>query len=300
MELIKVTPRGYCKGVVRAISMAKQARLDYPNENIYVLGMLVHNHHVVEALKRIGIIPLDEPHKTRAQLLERIDHGVVIFTAHGVSPQVINTAKAKGLICLDATCPDVLKTQAAVIEHLEKGYEVLYIGKLGHPEAEAICSLSPAVHLIENEADLKALSIEKPLFVTNQTTMSVFDIESLFQTIKAYFPTALFCEEICNATRIRQEAIARLKDIDVLYVVGDRFSNNSNRLAQIAKEHGIPHVYLIDDVFAIHSAQLKEAKRVAVTSGASTPTYVTNQVIDYLEHYEENKKYPVFDLDLLL
>ena len=83
-------------------------------------------------------------------------------------------------------------------------------------------------------------------------------------------------------------------------MVGDRFSNNSNRLAQIAKEHGIPHVYLIDDVFAIHSAQLKEAKRVAVTSGASTPTYVTNQVIDYLEHYEENKKYPVFDLDLLL
>lgn len=300
MELIKVTPRGYCKGVVRAISMAKQARIDYPNENIYVLGMLVHNHHVVEALKRIGIIPLDEPNKTREELLQYIDHGVVIFTAHGVSPNVIKQAKEKGLICIDASCPDVLKTQEIVLNYLNKDYEVLYIGKYAHPEAEAICSLSKHVHLIENKDDLFKLQINKPIFVTNQTTMSIFDVYNLFEQIKKIWPTAIFCEEICNATRIRQEAVAKLKDIDVLYVVGDRFSNNSNRLAQIARENGIPNVYLIDDVFGIHASQLKNVTRIAVTSGASTPTYVTNQVIDYLEHFEETKRYPKFDIDLLL
>ena len=108
------------------------------DRNIYVLGMLVHNHHVVEALKQLGIIPLDEPGKTREELLMLIEHGVVIFTAHGVSPKVVKKAKEKGLICIDASCQDVLKTQEIVTQHLTAGYEVLYIGKNAHPEAEAV------------------------------------------------------------------------------------------------------------------------------------------------------------------
>lgn len=296
MEIIKVTPRGYCKGVVRAIQMAKQAARDYPIEPIYVLGMLVHNRYVVDALSQLGIHTLDDPNKSKEELLEEIEEGVVIFTAHGIAPQIISKAKQKGLITLDASCPNVIQTQEIVSTYLDKGYRILYIGKKKHPEAEAICALSDQIYLIETMDDIDALSIDGPIFVTNQTTMSIFDVEELFKQIQERFPNAVFSEEICDATRIRQEAVARLRDVDVLYVVGDRHSNNSNRLAQIAKENGIKRTYLIDDVHDILDEQLIDVKRAAVTSGASTPTYLTNQVIDYLEQYERRKEKPTIQL----
>lgn len=293
MEVIKVAPRGYCKGVVRAIDMAKKCALQYPNETITVLGMLVHNRYVMEALKEANIQMIDDKTKTREELLEDITEGVVIFTAHGIDPKVIKKAEQKGLICVDASCPDVLKTQSIVQEKLKEGYHIFYIGKHRHPEAEAITSLSSHIHLIEQKKDIP-YGIRERIFVTNQTTMSIFDIAQLFKEIEKAYPNAIFCEEICNATRIRQEAVANLEhaDIDVLYVVGDTSSNNSNRLAQIAQEHGIHKVYLIDDVRGIKDEQLLSCQRIAVTAGASTPTYLTNQVIQYLEQYETHKEKP--------
>ncbi|MEF9919600.1 MAG: 4-hydroxy-3-methylbut-2-enyl diphosphate reductase [Erysipelotrichaceae bacterium] len=295
MDIIKVTPRGYCRGVVRAINIAKQAAHDYPKDPIYVLGMLVHNAYVVEALRQIGIEPLDDEFKTKSELLDEIKTGVIIFTAHGIAPSLIEKAQQKGLRCIDASCPNVITTQKIVANYLEKGFEVLYIGKKSHPEAEAICSLSNHVHLIEFEHDIET-NLGKNIFVTNQTTMSIFDVNDLFKSIKIIYPSAIFSEEICDATRIRQEAIAKLENIDVLYVVGDIHSNNSNRLAQIGKEHGINDVYLIDDVHGISSEQLINKNRIAITSGASTPTYLTNQVIDYLEQYERRKEKPNIQL----
>ena len=114
MEIIKVMPRGYCKGVIRAIRMAVECTKRYPNQPITILGMLVHNHYVMEALALNHIQMIDDPNKTRDQLLEEINEGVVIFTAHGIAPQVIEKARQKGLICVDASCPDVLKTQNLV------------------------------------------------------------------------------------------------------------------------------------------------------------------------------------------
>jgi len=299
MEIIKVMPRGYCKGVIRAIRMAVECTKRYPNQPITILGMLVHNHYVMEALALNHIQMIDDPNKTRDQLLEEINEGVVIFTAHGIAPQVIEKARQKGLICVDASCPDVLKTQNLVKKKLSEGYEVLYIGKAKHPEAEAVCALSKHIHFME-PADPLPDSTNQRLFITNQTTMSVYDLKVLFERLKQRFPKAEFSEEICNATRIRQEAVAKLTDVDVLYVVGDRFSNNSNRLAQIGKERGIPHVYLIDTVQDIEDEQFKQAKRVAVTAGASTPTYLTDQVIAYLQHYDTNKQKPKIELSALL
>lgn len=304
MEIIKVTPRGYCKGVTRAIALAKKTALQYPDKQIYVLGMLVHNKFVMEALNHLHIKTIDDKTKTRLELLDQIPSGsIVIFTAHGVSPAVIEKAKQLGLTGIDASCPDVLKTQDLVIEKLQEGYDVLYIGKPGHPEAEAVISLSEHVHLITNEEDIKAIdSTLSKIFVTNQTTMSVFDIEALFQTIEHYFPHAKFCEEICNATRIRQQAIADLdaNTVDVLYVVGDKHSNNSNRLAQIAKEQHIQSVYLIDDAHDITDEQLVDCQCVAVTAGASTPTYLTNQVIAYLEQYVPGEEKPETDITKII
>ena len=158
------------------------------------------------------------------------------------------------------------------------------------------------MHLISTQQDLDTLPPLAQVFVTNQTTMSIFDIEALFEAIRERYPKAVFCEEICNATRIRQQAVADLKDkqIDVLYVVGDRYSNNSNRLAQIARDQGIHQVYLIDDVNDIQDEQLCNAGRVAVTSGASTPTYLTAQVIAYLEDYAPGKCKPQIRLSEIL
>lgn len=301
MEVIKVIPRGYCKGVTRAIQLAKQTALTYPDKPIYVLGMLVHNSYVMQALNQLHIQTIDDKKKTRMELLDEIEDGVVIFTAHGISPQVKKKAADKGLICVDASCLDVVKTQDIVKEQLALQKEVLYIGKQYHPEAEAVVTMSPHIHLITTKEDLAALPAFDEVFVTNQTTMSIFDIEMLFAAIRQKYPQAQFSEEICNATRIRQQAVADLKGqgVDVLYVVGDKYSNNSNRLAQIAKDQQIPQVYLIDDVTDIDKAQLANAKKVAVTAGASTPTYLTTQVISYLENEQENTP-PIVDMTKIL
>ncbi|MBS6373479.1 MAG: 4-hydroxy-3-methylbut-2-enyl diphosphate reductase [Erysipelotrichaceae bacterium] len=300
MEIIKVTPRGYCKGVVRAISMAKEAVQKYPGTPIYVLGMLVHNRYIVDALEHMGIHTLESDTKSKIQLLDDIEEGVVIFTAHGIDPKCIEKAKAKGLIVIDASCPDVLKTQELVKERLKQGYEILYIGKAGHPEATAVCSLSDHIHLLTSLADLKSVKPADKVFVTNQTTMSFQDIEQFFRQIHKRIPQAEFSQEICNATRIRQEAVAALKNIDLLYVVGDKASNNSNRLAEIAQANDeIRQVCLIENALDIGLDQLADVKRVAVTSGASTPTYLTAQVITFLEQQEKHI-YPTIDINKML
>lgn len=304
MEIIKVTPRGYCKGVIRAITIAKETATKYPDQPIFVLGMLVHNQYVMEALKNLNIIAIDDKKKTRMELLDEINNGVVIFTAHGISDEVINKAKEKGLICVDASCPDVKKTQEIVKEHIRNGDTILYIGKQNHPEAEAVCSIKPEqIYLITSQNNIPK-NLSGNIFVTNQTTMSVFDIKIIFEGIREIYPTATFSEEICNATRIRQEAIAAvaLQEVDCLFVVGDKYSNNSNRLAQIAREKGIPEVFLIDTVQDIPTKQLSTFKKIAVTSGASTPTYLTKQVIEYLEDYSNNPtiSLPKVDIDKIL
>lgn len=303
MEIIKVIPRGYCKGVTNAISIAKKSIKTYPDKSIYVLGMLVHNAYVIEALNALNIHTVDNKNKTRLELLDEIPaHSVVIFTAHGIAPDVIEKAMKKELICIDASCSDVVKTQMIVKDKLQENYEILYIGKKHHPEAEAVCSLSEHIHLIASIEDIYTLPMYQKVFVTNQTTMSIFDVNDIFKQLKIKFPTALFSEEICNATRIRQQGVADLKDqeIDVVYVVGDIHSNNSTRLAQIAKEQNIPNVYLIDDVFGIQDEQLVGMNRIAVTAGASTPTYLTSQVIQYLNAYPMHKDKPAIVLKDIL
>ncbi|NBK98182.1 MAG: 4-hydroxy-3-methylbut-2-enyl diphosphate reductase [Erysipelotrichia bacterium] len=290
MEIIKVVPRGYCKGVVRAINIAKETALKYPDQNIYILGMLVHNKYVIEALKAYNIITIDDKDKSREELLDTIDEGIVIFTAHGIHPKVKQKAIEKGLHCIDASCLDVLKTQEIVDEHLKANYEVLYIGKHKHPESSAVCDHNKHVHLIENEQDIQVLPTYKKVFVTNQTTMSYYDVEHLFTLIQKKYPNVKISDEICNATRSRQEAVANLKDVDALIVVGDKASNNANRLAQIAKEKGIGHVYLIDDVNDLDIQEILNFKKVGISAGASTPTYLINQVIYCLEHQISDKQ----------
>lgn len=292
MDVIKITPRGYCYGVVDAIQLVKKVAKD-PDvpRPIYVLGQIVHNHHVVEEMTSLGVISLDGA--DRLQLLDQVRSGTVVFTAHGVSPAVKIKAKEKGLHIVDATCPDVTKTHTLIEELVAQGYEVIYIGKKGHPEPEGAVGVAPDhVHLIEKEADLAALTFspEQKVAVTNQTTLSQWDTRDLMERVRERFPQVQVYNEICLATQLRQEAVAKTApEADVVIVVGDKRSNNSNRLAQVAKQLAGKEAYLVDTVDEIDPAWLKGKEKVAVTSGASTPTQITRSVIQYLEAFERDQ-----------
>lgn len=290
MEVLKISPRGYCYGVVDAMVIAKNAALDQSLPRpIYILGMIVHNSHVTEAFKEEGIISLDGP--KRLEILKKVDKGTVIFTAHGVSPEVKQLAKDKGLTCLDATCPDVTRTHELIRTKADQGYTIIYIGKKGHPEPEGAVGVAPhAVHMVETEEDVENLNISADkLAVTNQTTMSQWDVEHVMNKIKEKYPHVEVHNEICMATQVRQEAVAeQAGTADLLIVVGDPKSNNSNRLAQVSEDIANTKAYRVADVTEIKREWLAGVKKVAVTAGASTPTPVTREVIQYLEQYDEN------------
>ena len=292
MNVIKISPRGYCYGVVDAMVIARNAALDKSLPRpIYILGMIVHNKHVTDAFEEEGIITLDG--NNRKEIIEKVEGGTVIFTAHGISPEVRELAKAKGLVAIDATCPDVTNTHNLIRAKEKEGFEVIYIGKKGHPEPEGAVGVAPdIVHLVETAADVEALDLEaERLIVTNQTTMSQWDVAEIMQKVKEKFPHAEVHKEICMATQVRQEAVAQqAKDADVLIVVGDPKSNNSNRLAQVSEEIAGTKAYRIADISELDIDWIIDANTVAVTSGASTPTPITKEVIAFLERFDPNDR----------
>ncbi|MDP5275173.1 4-hydroxy-3-methylbut-2-enyl diphosphate reductase [Chengkuizengella axinellae] len=288
MDVIKISPRGYCYGVVDAMVLAMQTakNLDLPRP-IYILGMIVHNRHVTDAFLDEGIITLDG--ENRLEILEKVDKGTVIFTAHGVSPEVRKKTRARGLTVVDATCPDVTRTHDLIREKTAEGYKVIYIGKKGHPEPEGAMGIAPDhVTLIEKVEEIDHLNINtERIIITNQTTMSQWDIKHIINRLIEKYPSAEIHNEICLATQVRQEAVAdQARDADLLIVVGDPRSNNSNRLAQVSQEISGVKAYRIADISEIKQEWLKHIRNVAVTSGASTPTLITKEVIEYLEQYD--------------
>lgn len=292
MQVIKISPRGYCYGVVDAMVIARNAALDKTLPRpIYILGMIVHNKHVTDAFAEEGIITLDG--HNRKEILEKVDKGTVIFTAHGISPEVRELAKRKGLVTLDATCPDVTKTHDLIFEKSKEGYHTIYIGKKGHPEPEGALGVAPGmVYLVETPEDVEALDLNyNKLIVTNQTTMSQWDVRDTMEKVKEKFPHVEVYNEICHATQIRQEAVAeQAPEAEVTIVVGDPKSNNSNRLAQVSEEIANTKAYRIADITELNIDWIKDAKTVAVTSGASTPTPITKEVITFLEQFDPNNE----------
>lgn len=288
MNIIKISPRGYCYGVVDAMVIARNAALDKSLPRpIYILGMIVHNKHVTDAFEQEGIITLDG--KNRKEIIEKVDKGTVIFTAHGIAPEIREIARKKGLVTIDATCPDVTRTHDLIAEKTREGFTIIYIGKKGHPEPEGAVGVAPqAVHLVETEDDVRNLNIDSDkIIVTNQTTMSQWDVVHVMDLLKEKYPQAEFHNEICNATQIRQEAVAKSAgEADVTIVVGDPKSNNSNRLAQVSEEIAGTKAYRIGDISELKIDWIKDAQTVAVTSGASTPTPITKEVIAFLEQFD--------------
>lgn len=290
MKIIRVTPRGYCYGVVDAMQMAREAAKnpDLPRP-IYVVGLIVHNRFAVDELTGLGITTLDGP--DRAAILDQVDQGTVIFTAHGVSPAVRDRARARGLTVIDATCPDVTKTHDLVIDAVGRGYHVLYVGKKGHPEPEGVIGEAPDhVHLVETVADVAALELtpeqSATLLITTQTTLSQWDTLAVIQAARARYPHIEVHNEICRATQDRQVAVARqAATADLTIVVGDPRSNNTNRLAQVATEIAHSRAIRIESVADLRPEDLAGVETVAITAGASTPSQITRAVIQFVEQF---------------
>lgn len=298
VKVVKITPRGYCYGVVDAMVLAAQIakRPELPRP-IHILGMIVHNQYVVEAFRTLGVVTLDG--ENRLAILDQIETGTVIFTAHGVSPEVRTHAEQKGLSVVDATCPDVTRTHRLIEQSVADGYEVVYIGRRGHPEPEGALGVAPDhVYLVERANDVDALPEAlgraadgaRRIIITNQTTMSQWDTQDLVAAVQQRFPEAEVYNEICDATQVRQNAVARqAKGTDLCIVVGDPRSNNSARLAQVAQEIALVPAYRVADVTEIEVEWLRGKSTVAVTSGASTPTPITREVVAYLEQFDSDR-----------
>lgn len=287
-KVIKLEPQGFCGGVRNALNIAyKTLENDSTLKPIYLLGNLIHNSFVIKDLNEKGIITIDEKGKTRLELLDLIDRGTVIFSAHGVEPKVYQKAKIKGLNIVDATCPYVKKVHDNIESYLKNNYEIIYIGKLNHPECEGILGISNKIHLVNEIDDIDKLNISNNLiYVTNQTTLSIFDIEIFYNKIKSIYPNAIIDDKICNATTVRQKTIMEQETVDLAIVIGDPKSSNTNKLYHVSKD-----IRGLDTIFGsslneLDKEKIKKANSISITSGASTPSFLVDEVIEYIKGLE--------------
>jgi len=286
MEVVRITPRGYCHGVVDAFRIAKRVR-ESTEGPVHMLGQLVHNNHATDDLQSQGIRLVDPPNRLAG--LDQITEGTVIFTAHGVSPQVKERAAELGLTAVDATCSDVVRTHDLVKDLAGRGYDVVYIGRKGHPEPEGVMGEAPGrVHLVQDLADVEALELTgERIAVTCQTTLSMWDTESLIDAVRRRYPSVEVHNEICRATQERQEAaVAAARDVDLVIVVGSPRSSNSCRLVEVVRSLAGKPAHLVDSLDDVDPRWFEGVRRVGVTSGASTPTQLTRRVVEYLEKLE--------------
>jgi 4-hydroxy-3-methylbut-2-enyl diphosphate reductase len=287
MEVVRISPRGYCHGVVTALRIAREVAQEGSGEPVHMLGHLIHNTHATGELQELGVTLVDPP--TRLAGLDAIDRGTVILTAHGVSPEVKRRAEARGLRTVDATCADVARTHDLVRELAGRGYEIVYVGRRGHPEPEGVIGEAPGrVHLVQELADVERLDVRSErVAVTCQTTLSVWDTEELIEAVRRRYPGCEVHNEICRATQDRQEAAVRAAaDVDVVIVVGSPRSSNSRRLAEVVRTIAGKPAHLVDTVEELRPEWFQGARRVGVTSGASTPTHLTRRVVEHLERFE--------------
>jgi 4-hydroxy-3-methylbut-2-enyl diphosphate reductase len=286
MQILLANPRGFCAGVDRAIDIVERA-IDLFGAPIYVRHEVVHNKYVVDRLRAIGAVFVEE-------LREVPDGATVIFSAHGVSRVVQKEAQLRSLKVFDATCPLVTKVHMEVTRYAAEAREVFLIGHAGHPEVEGTIgqfdtTLGGSIYLVETAADVERVVVRDPshlAFVT-QTTLSVDDTASIVAALRARFPglKAPVKEDICYATQNRQDAV---KDLigrcDVLVVVGSKSSSNSNRLREMADKVGIPG-FLVDGPELLHREWFDGAKTVGVTAGASAPEILVQGVITQLREW---------------
>jgi 4-hydroxy-3-methylbut-2-enyl diphosphate reductase len=279
-KVLLASPRGFCAGVVRAIDIVNLALQKY-GQPLFVRREIVHNKYVVNELRQKGILFIDELEEVPAG-------GRVIFSAHGVSPEVRATARKRNLQVIDATCPLVTKVHNEAIRYARDGYTIVLIGHEDHDEVIGTLGEAPqsilVVHSAEGVDDLIVPDPSKVAYLT-QTTLSLNDTRHIIERLRERFPMIQgpASEDICYATQNRQAAVLELAGrAEVIFVVGSANSSNSRRLMEVAQSSGV-QAYLIDDIEDISLEWLREFQIVGLTAGASAPEGLVERVIDYLK-----------------
>ena len=286
MKILLANPRGFCAGVDRAIDIVERA-IELFGAPIYVRHEVVHNKFVVDRLRSLGAVFVEELDEVPAD-------ATVIFSAHGVSKAVQDEARRRGLRVFDATCPLVTKVHMEVTRSAREGRDVILIGHEGHPEVEGTmgqfdASLGGRICLVEDVGDVEELDVRDPesVGVVTQTTLSVDDTAEVLAALQRRFPTLLTPrkEDICYATQNRQDAVKKLvENCDVVVVVGSQSSSNSNRLREIAEKAGKPG-YLVDGPDDLRAEWFAGKRSVGVTAGASAPELLVQRVVARLKEW---------------
>jgi len=286
MNIILANPRGFCAGVDRAIEITNKA-LDIFGAPIYVKHEIVHNKYVVDGLKERGVIFIEDISKVP-------EHSILIFSAHGVSDDIIKQSEKKNLKVFNATCPLVTKVHMEVLKLSLKNINTILIGHKGHPEVEGtigryISKSSSEMILVENENDIQNLSfdINKEVAYVTQTTLSIDDTENIISAIKNKYANVIEPTkgDICYATTNRQAAVKHLTEkCDIIFVVGSENSSNSNRLKEISTRAGVPS-YLIDSADDLDVKWLINKKNIGLTAGASAPEILVQSIITKLKRF---------------
>lgn len=284
MQIVLANPRGFCAGVERAIEIVERA-LEVFGAPVYVRHEIVHNRHVVASLRERGALFVEE-------LAQVPEHSIVVFSAHGIAPQVRAEADARGLRVFDATCPLVGKVHMEVARHARDGREVILIGHAGHPEIVGTLGHysgpgARAIHVVGTADEAAQLQVLDPtrLAYATQTTFSIDDIKPILHILQRRFPalTGPRKEDICYATQNRQSAIKELAaTCDLILVIGSPASANSQRLREIAAQQHVD-AHLVDDADQLQRAWFEGRRRVGITSGASTPEVLLGQVVARLQ-----------------
>ena len=279
-RVLLAKPRGYCAGVDRAVQAVETA-LERYGAPVYVRKQIVHNTHVVHDLETRGAIFVDEA--------DSVPEGaVVVFSAHGISPEVREEAKRRGLRTIDATCPLVTKVHNEAKRFAAQDYDILLIGHENHEEVVGTTGEAPGrIHLVDGPEGGAGVQVRDPARVAwlSQTTLSVDETLQTVAALRERFPTLADppSDDICYATQNRQSAVKEIAtDSDLVIVVGSANSSNSVRLVEVALDAGAPAAYLVEDASAIEPAWLDEVGTVGVTSGASVPEALVSGVLEYL------------------
>ena len=279
--MLLAAPRGYCAGVDRAVETVEKA-LDIHDAPVYVRKQIVHNKHVVEELEKRGAIFVE-------QETEVPEGETVVFSAHGVAPSVHRNAADRNLKTIDATCPLVTKVHVEARKFAEDGYTIVLIGHEGHEEVEGTTGEAPAnIVLVETEDDVERLEVADPdrvAYIT-QTTLAVDETLSIIAKLRERFPKIAGpkTDDICYATQNRQDAVKQLAPLcDLVLVIGSKNSSNSNRLVEVAQEHGA-RSHLIDNEGEVREEWLEDVDTVGITSGASAPEELVQRLVAFFRH----------------
>jgi len=272
MKIILAKNRGFCSGVKRSIRLAEKALAEISGP-IYILNDIVHNQAVIDNLKQKGLVRVDDANKVKT--------GTLVISAHGIPRNIITEAKVRGLDVIDTTCPLVYRIHDTAKGLIDSGYVVILFGDPGHDEVKGIRTVDPDnIHILDSIDDINDLpQFVKPIAFISQSTRSIAEFDKTAERLRQRYGSVRVENTICRATRLRQESIHQLaKQVESVIVVGSKTSANSNRLVEAALSHGIK-AYLIDNADELNTAWLDGIENLGVTSGASTPEDLVDEVL---------------------